>query len=149
MSEERIKKLKERYRKARNYAPGATHPGEPFFERDPEWFEKYQKMWEFACGQGKALPVKMRELIILALVAHIYPFPDRVKMHMRRAFYHGATVEEIIDTATTVWMDGGPAPCWTIFAALRELEEEAKRLGETFGKGKDWLLLSEVPTVES
>ncbi len=149
MNEERIKKLKERYRKTRDYAPNATHPGEPFFEIYPEWFEKYQKMWELACGQGKALSVKMRELIILALDAHVYPFPERIKMHMRRAFYHGATVEEIIDTATTVWMDGGPAPCWTIFAALRELEEEAKRLGETFAEGKDWLLLSEVPAVES
>ncbi|MBF8253395.1 MAG: carboxymuconolactone decarboxylase family protein [Deltaproteobacteria bacterium] len=148
MGEERIRELKERYRKTRDYAPGAIHPGERFFEMNPEWFEKYQKMWEFACGPGKALSVKMRELIIMALSAHIYPFPDRIKMHMRRAIYHGATVEEIIDTATTVWMDGGPAPCWTIFAGLRELEEEAKKLGETFGKGKEWLLLSEVPAVE-
>ncbi len=149
MNEERIKKLKQDYRRTRDYAPDATHPGEHFFERDPNWFEKYRKIWEFACGQGKALPVKTRELIILALNARIYPFPDRIKMHMKRAFYHGATLEEMIDTAMSVWMHSGSAPGWTIFAALRELQEEAKRTGETFGKGKDWLLVSEVPSVES
>ena len=149
MSEESVNKLKERYRKTRDYAARATHPGEPFFERHPHWFEKYQELWEFACGQGKALPVKMRELIMLALNARMYPFPDRIKMHMRRALYHGATVEEIIDTAMSAWVHSGPAPGWTIFAALDELQEEARKLGETFGEGKEWLLLSEVPAVES
>jgi alkylhydroperoxidase/carboxymuconolactone decarboxylase family protein YurZ len=149
MNEERIKRLKETYRRTRDYARNAIHPGEPLFEVYPEWFEKYQKIWEFACGQGKGLPVKTRELIILALNARIYPFPDRIKMHVKRALYHGATVEEITDTAMSVWMYSGPASGWTIFAALRELQGEAKRLGETFGKGKDWLLLSEVPAVES
>jgi len=148
MSDQKLSKLKERYRSSRDYAPGAVHPGESFFEMNPEWFEKYQKMWELSCGQGKALPVKMRELVIVALSAQVYPFPERVKMHLRRALYHGATPEEIIDTATTVWMHGGPAPCWTIFAGLRELEEEAKKRGETFGAGKEWLRLSEVPAVE-
>ena len=76
MSEESIEKLKQRYRKSRDFAPGATHPGEPLFEKDPYWFEKYQKIWEFACGQGKALPVKTRELIMLAATGTAVSAPE-------------------------------------------------------------------------
>jgi alkylhydroperoxidase/carboxymuconolactone decarboxylase family protein YurZ len=79
----------------------------------------------------------------------MYPFPDRIKLHMRRALYHGAAVEEIIDTAMSAWVHSGPAPGWTILAALDELQEEARKLGETFGEGKEWLLVSDVPAVES
>jgi len=149
MSDDSIQKLKERYRRAREYAPGAAHPGEPFFDRDPEWFENYQKAWEFAAGQGKGLPIKTRELIMLAVNARLYPFPDRVRMHLRRALFHGATVEEVVDTAMSAWALSGPAPGWTILAALDALQREARQRGESFGKGKDWLRLSEVPAVES
>jgi alkylhydroperoxidase/carboxymuconolactone decarboxylase family protein YurZ len=139
MSDERIKKLKERYRKERDYHPDFPHPWEPFFERDPEWFETYQDLHAAATQTGKALSVKDRELIITAGNA-IRGMVEGTKNHMQRAFYHGATVEEMFDTAMSVWFVCGSPSFMAMMRALHSTQEEAKKLGEKIAAGKEWLL---------
>jgi alkylhydroperoxidase/carboxymuconolactone decarboxylase family protein YurZ len=142
MSNEKIKKLKERYRRERNYHPDFPHPWEPFFEVNPEWFETYQDLHAAATQTGKALSVKDRELIITAgnaLRGGVYG----TKNHMQRAFYHGATVEEMFDTAMSVWFVCGSPSFMAMMRALRLTQEEAEKLGEKIAAGKDWLLQDE------
>ena len=138
-SEERIKKLKERYRSERDYHPDFPHPWEPFFERNPEWFETYQDLHAAATQTGKALSVKERELIITAGNA-LRRGVAGTKNHMQRAFYHGATVAEMFDTAMSVWFVCGSPGFMTMMRALHRTQEEAKELGEEIAAGKDWLL---------
>ena len=146
MSEERIKKLEERYRRDRT--PGATHPYEPFFEMNPEWFETYQDLYDYPSEQVKGLSVKDRALIITAL-SFANRWSSEGERHMRIAFYHGATEEEMFDTIMSGWFVASNSVQMGGWRTLHKLEEEAKKLGDKIAAGKDWLLQSEVPADES
>ena len=146
MSEERIEKLKKRYR--RDYAAGATHPWEPFFEMDPEWFEIYRDLYDYPGEQVKGLSAKDRALILMAL-SFAAMWKSEAESCMRRAFYHGATEEEMFDTIMSGWFVASNAVQMGGWRTLHKLEQEAKKLGDKIAAGKDWLLLPEDPAVES
>jgi alkylhydroperoxidase/carboxymuconolactone decarboxylase family protein YurZ len=145
MSDERIKKLKERYR--REYAPGTPHPWEAFFEENPEWFEIYQDLYDYPREQVKGLSAKDRALIITALSAAVRS--NETQKHMQRAFYHGATIEEMFDTIMSGWFVASNSVQMGGWKTLHKIEEKAKEIGEEIASGKDWLLLSEDPADES
>jgi len=145
MSDERIKKLKERYRK--EGTPGAPHPWEPFFEGNPEWFEAYQDLYDYPREHVKGLSVKDRALIITALSAAAWS--PETRRHMQRAFYHGATVEEMLDTIMSGWFVASNSVQMKGLTTLHKIEEEAKKIGEKIASGKEWLLNVEDPTDES
>ena len=145
MSEKKINQLKERYK--RDYAPGETHPWEPFFERNPEWFETYMDLYDYPDDQVKGLSVKDRALLFTVL-SFAAQWVSEGERQMRKAFYHGATEEEMFDTIMSGWFVASNSVQMRGWKTLHKLEEEAKKLGEKIAEGKDWLLSSEIPEVE-
>jgi alkylhydroperoxidase/carboxymuconolactone decarboxylase family protein YurZ len=76
---------------------------------------------------GKALPVKTRELVAIAILAS-RTRDDGVYEHMKRALRHGATKQELLEAIETTIIPGG-APTFDtgIWALMRIVEEEEKK----------------------
>ncbi|MFQ5878901.1 MAG: carboxymuconolactone decarboxylase family protein [Dehalococcoidia bacterium] len=94
---------------------GYLTPGHELAARmDPEFTEAYNRLvalsnlHEGVPTEGKALPVKYRELIYCAILAH-RGFEYGVKVHIRRALELGATPQELLEAfEATVICGGGP-----------------------------------------
>ena len=88
--------------------------------------EAYNNLYNRGLQAGKALPVKTRELIAVALLA-FRGSEDAVYEHIKRALNHGATKQEIFEALETSLIPGG-APTFSmgIRALLRVQEEEEK-----------------------
>jgi len=92
---------------------------------DPEFLVKWFATRRTFRGRG-VLPEKYKELLLMACNA-IRLGSVGVKMHVRTAMDMGATKEEILEAAQTMWLiGGGPSLNMCIRALMEVLEEDAK-----------------------
>jgi AhpD family alkylhydroperoxidase len=122
--EKRIHDLKEKMNQERG---GSKAHWEYAAEKDVDFQEAYNNLYEMGLSAGKALPIKTRELIAIGILA-FRGSGDGVYEHMKRALRHGATKEELLEAVETTIISGG-APTYGIgLKALMRIEEEEKKV---------------------
>ena len=122
-TEKRIKDLIEDMKKERGYMPP---PWEYAVKKDIDFMEGYNKLYEMGLADGKALPIKTRELIAIALLA-FRGQEGGVYEHMKRALRHGATKQELLEALETCLIPGGAPTFGNGLRALLKIEEEEKK----------------------
>ena len=104
---------------------GASPYGYPFWDwvakEDPEYVKARQPLSALSIGQGKALSIKHREMVIIGILA-FRGRQDGVVAHMRRAVAHGATKRELLEAVQAAAVPGGGPTLSTGVQALMELE---------------------------
>jgi AhpD family alkylhydroperoxidase len=120
--EKRVKDLIEKMQKDRGYG---SAPKFYVAERDPDFMEAYNNLYNNGLGAGKVLPIKTRELVAIAILA--YRGRDTgVYLHMKRAIEHGATKEELMEAVETMIIPGGGPSFDCGIRALMKIAEEEK-----------------------
>ena len=104
----------------------ASPYGYPFWDwvarEDPEYVAARQPLSQLSVGEGKALTIKYREMVIIGILA-FRGRKDGVIAHMRRAIEHGATKRELLEAIQSAAVPGG-GPCFSTGAqALMELDQ--------------------------
>lgn len=121
--EKRIQNLKEAMKKERGY----VYPQwEYVAEKDVDFTEAYNNLYNSALRDGKALPAKTRELIAIALLAY-RGLDNAVYEHAKRALRLGATKQELLEAVETSIVPGGAPTFSTGLAALMRIEEDEKK----------------------
>jgi len=122
-TEKRIQNLKEAMKKERGYVlPEWAY----IAEKDVDFMEAYNNLYEKGLKDGKALPAKTRELIAIALLAY-RGLNNAVYEHAKRALRLGATKQELLEAIETTIVPGG-APTFSVgLQALVRIEEEEKK----------------------
>jgi len=117
----RVKKLLSKMEKERGYVSLAKNY---VAKVDPDFMEAYNNLYNNGLRAGKALPVKTRELVAIAILAY-RTRDDGVYEHMKRALRHGATKQELLEAVETSIVPGG-APTFDcgIRALMRIIAEE-------------------------
>jgi alkylhydroperoxidase/carboxymuconolactone decarboxylase family protein YurZ len=121
--EKKIQNLKEALKKERGYV---LPQWEFMAEKDVDFMEAYNNLYNRALTDGKALPAKTRELIAIALLAY-RGFVEETYTHAKRALKLGATKEELMEAVETSIIPGG-APTFSVgLKALMRIEEDEKK----------------------
>jgi AhpD family alkylhydroperoxidase len=121
--EHRRKKLIDKMTEERGYMP----PSLVYLaEKDIDFVEAYNALYALGLKDGKALPIKTRELIAIAILAY-RGFTDAVYEHANRALRHGATKQELLEAFETMIVPGGGPAFATGLAALIRIEEDEKK----------------------
>ena len=112
--------------KAKKPAGKAVSPyGYPFWEwvakEDPEYVKARQPMSELSIGEGRALRIKHREMVIIGILA-FRGRKEGVSAHMLRAIQHGATKRELLEAIQSAAVPGGGPTFSTGVQALMELD---------------------------
>lgn len=118
----RLKRLLEAMKRQRGYLPKAW---EYAAENDMGFMEVYNNFTAKGLNAGRALPIKTKELIVIALLA-FRGKEDAVREHIKRALKHGATKMEILEALETSAVPGGAPTFSTGLQALMRVEEEEK-----------------------
>lgn len=121
--EKRRKDLIDAMSKERGYMPA---PWAYMAEQDLDFIEAYNNLYERGLTAGKALPIKTRELIAIAILAY-RGLEDAVYEHAKRALRHGATKQELLEAIETTIVPGGAPTFGTGLRALMRIEEEEKK----------------------
>jgi alkylhydroperoxidase/carboxymuconolactone decarboxylase family protein YurZ len=92
--------------------------------------EAYNNLYNNGLRAGKALPVKTRELVAIAILAY-RTRDEGVYEHMKRALRHGATKQELLEAVETTIVPGG-APTFdcgirSLMRIIAEEEDNKKR----------------------
>lgn len=122
-SEKRKKDLREAMEKARGYMPSAWAY---VLDKDLDFMEAYDNLYNCALMEGKALPIKTKELIAIALLA-FRGNENGVHDHMKRALKHGANKMEILEALETAIIPGGAPTFGTGLRALMRIEKEEEK----------------------
>jgi alkylhydroperoxidase/carboxymuconolactone decarboxylase family protein YurZ len=104
----------------------ASPYGYPFWDwvarEDPEYVAARGPLSQLSVGEGKALSIKYREMVIIGILAY-RGRREGVVAHMRRAIEHGATKRELLEAIESAAVPGG-GPCFsTGIEALMELDQ--------------------------
>jgi alkylhydroperoxidase/carboxymuconolactone decarboxylase family protein YurZ len=104
----------------------ASPYGYPFWDwvarEDPEYVAARGPLSALSVGEGKALSVKVKEMVIIGILAH-RGRKDGCVAHMRRAIEHGATKRELLEAIQAAAIPGG-GPCFsTGIEALMEIDK--------------------------
>lgn len=121
--EKRVQNLIEAMRKERGYLQA---PWVYMAEKEVDFMEAYNNLYEMGLKTGKALPVKTRELVAIAILA-FRGLEGGVYEHMKRALRHGATKQELLEAIETSIVPGGAPTFATGLQALMRIEEEEKK----------------------
>ena len=90
---------------------------------DPAYMEARRPYAEHSVGEGRALSVKYREMVIIGILAH-RGRQEGVIAHMRRAIEHGATKLELLEAMQAAAIPGG-GPTFSVgVQALVQLDKE-------------------------
>ena len=104
----------------------ASPYGYPFWEwvarEDPEYVAARQPLSQLSVGEGKALSIKHREMVIIGILA-FRGRKEGVIAHMRRAIDHGATKRELLESIQSAAVPGGGPTFSTGAQALMELDQ--------------------------
>ena len=101
---ERAEALIGRMKAARGY----VYPEWEFAARqDPDFVEAYNRLYELGLGEGRHVPVKVREFVAIALLAFRGGEQTGLVAHMKRAIRFGATKEELLEILETCLVPGG------------------------------------------
>ncbi len=119
-----LKRVFDDFMRERNFVPDYAH----FLAREaPEFLVKWFDTRRTFRGRG-VLPEKYKEMILMACNA-VRLGGVGVKMHVQTALDMGATKEEILEAAFTMWLIGGNPSLNMVLRALMDV------LGEN-GKAK-------------
>jgi len=121
--EKRRKDLIEAMSRERGYMPA---PWAYMAEKDLDFIEAYNNLYERGLTAGKALPIKTREFISMAILAY-RGLDDAVYEHAKRALRHGATKQELLEAVETMIVPGGAPTFGTGLRALMRIEEDEKK----------------------
>jgi AhpD family alkylhydroperoxidase len=121
--EKRIQELKEAMKKERGYV---LPQWEYVAEKDVDFMEAYNNLYQCTLTDGKALSAKTRELIAIALLSY-RGLKDAVYEHAKRAMRLGATKQEILEAIETSIIPGGAPTFSTGLQALMRIEEDEKK----------------------
>ena len=101
--------------------------GYPFWEwvakEDPEYVAARQPLSEISLGEGKALSIKQKEMVIIGILAY-RGRENGVVAHMKRAIQHGATKRELLEAVEAAAVPGGGPAFSTGVQALMQLDQE-------------------------
>jgi alkylhydroperoxidase/carboxymuconolactone decarboxylase family protein YurZ len=131
--QKRIKKLLAEMEKERGYVSAAKNYVATV---DPDFMEAYNNLYNNGLRAGKALPVKYRELVAIAILSY-RTRENAVYLHMKRAIQHGATYQELLDAVETSIIPGGGPTFDTGTQALMRILEEEKEKKKKGGPGKN------------
>ena len=95
-------------------------------QKDFEFLEAYNNLYTRALSDGAALPIKSRELVAIAILAH-RGNTDAVYSHCKRALENGATKQELLEAVEAMIIPGGAPTFGTGLYALMRIEEEEKK----------------------
>jgi AhpD family alkylhydroperoxidase len=118
----RIRNLIETMRKERGYLPAQWAY---LAERDVDFMEAYNRLYNRGLTDGRALPARTRELIAIAILAY-RGLNDAVYDHCKRALKLGATEEELLEAIETMIIPGGAPTFATGLQALMRIEDDKK-----------------------
>jgi alkylhydroperoxidase/carboxymuconolactone decarboxylase family protein YurZ len=120
--EKKRKALLQKMQKSRGYM---LPPWVYLSEKDPDFMEAYNNLYERALTDGKALPAKIREFIAIGILAY-RGLEDAVYLHCKRALRLGATQQEILEAIESAMVPGGGPTLAVGLRALAKIEEEEK-----------------------
>jgi AhpD family alkylhydroperoxidase len=127
MSDESVEKRKKALVAAmseeRGYLPAAWAY---MAEKDLDFLEAYNNLYNRGLTDGKALPIKTRELIAIGILAY-RGNTDAVYEHGKRALRHGATKQELLEAIETTIVPGGAPTFGNGMRALMMIEEDEKK----------------------
>jgi len=92
-------------------------------KEDPEYMKVRQPLGEYSTGDGKALAIKYREMVMIGILA-FRGRPEGVVAHMRRAVAHGATKRELLEAIFAAQIPGGGPTLSDGVQAIMKLEQE-------------------------
>lgn len=118
---EKAERLIEEMKKERGYI---LKEWEFVCRKDPDFFEAYDNLYKAALGKGKALDIKTREFIAIALLSHRGLPASNIISHIKRAMKHGASEEEILEAIETTIVPGGAPTFFNGLNALLTMERE-------------------------
>jgi alkylhydroperoxidase/carboxymuconolactone decarboxylase family protein YurZ len=75
-------------------------------QQDPEYSQAFQKYTAIATGEGQALPVKYREMVMTAILVFMGR-REGAEAHLKRAIEHGATKRELFEAGQAAGVPGG------------------------------------------
>jgi len=107
----------------------ATSPyGYPYWEwvahEDPEYVKARTPLAELSVGEGKALSIKYREMVIIGILAYRGGSQEGLLAHMRRAIQHGATKRELLEAIESAAVPGGGPTFAAGARALMQLDAD-------------------------
>lgn len=109
-------------------AQQASPYGYPFWDwvakEDPEYAKARAPLAELSVGEGKALSIKYREMVIIGILAYRNAGQDGILAHMRRAIQHGATKRELLEAIESAAIPGGGPAFSAGIRALMQLDAE-------------------------
>jgi alkylhydroperoxidase/carboxymuconolactone decarboxylase family protein YurZ len=112
-----------RPRKERGYLLG-TH--EFLAANDPDFLEAYNGLFENLMTKEKMLPIKVKELIVIALLCSKGQY-EAARLHVKRAMDHAATPREILEAMETAMLySGAPSLIYGADSMIRHLTEIGK-----------------------
>ncbi len=123
MAKKNIKKKDELIKKMRRDR-GYMFPTWIFLaEKDAEFLDSYNSLYQKALNDGKALPAKIREFVAIAILAY-KGRTEAVYEHAKRALRLGASKEELLEVFQTAMLPGGAPTLATGLQALMRIENE-------------------------
>ena len=90
---------------------------------DPDYAAARGPVSALSVGDGKALSIKYREMVIIGILA-FRGRDDGVVAHMRRAAEHGATKRELLEAVYAAAVPGGGPTLASGVQAIMELEKD-------------------------
>jgi alkylhydroperoxidase/carboxymuconolactone decarboxylase family protein YurZ len=112
----------------KSLAQEASPYGYPYWEwvarEDPEYVKARKPLAELSVGEGKALPIKHREMVIIGILAFGGSSLDGLLAHMRRAIQNGATKRELLEALQSAAVPGGGPTFAAGCRALMQLDTE-------------------------
>lgn len=105
----------------------ASPYGYPFWDwvarEDPDYVKAREPMSTLSIGEGRALSIKQREMIIIGILA-FRGRAEGVLAHMKRAIAHGATKRELLEAIQSAAVPGGGPTFSEGVQALMQLDAE-------------------------
>ena len=111
-------------------SPGhaASPYGYPYWDwvarEDPDYVKARAPLSELSVGEGKALAIKYREMVIIGILAYRGAGYEGMSAHIRRAIAHGATKRELLEAIESAAVPGGGPTFAGGAQALMQLDAE-------------------------
>ena len=92
-------------------------------QQDPEYSQAFQKYTAIATGEGQALAVKYREMVMSAILVFMGR-REGAEAHLKRAIEHGATKRELFEAGQAAGVPGGGITVGLWMQILMQLDRE-------------------------
>jgi len=129
MAEESEQRKKDRLIKKMEKERGYVYPAWLYMvDKDVDFMEAYNNLYERGLTDGKALPAKTKEFIAIAILA-FRGQEKAVYLHAKRALRLGATKQELLEAMEATVIPGGALTFQAGLSALMRIEEDEKQAG--------------------